>query len=69
MTRILRDNFAELYVELSKLLGLGKDDLVVDVGSNDGTLISNFQNGGHCILGIEPTDVSKIANERGINTI
>ena len=32
-------------------------------------LISNFQNGGHRILGIEPTDVSKIANERGINTI
>ena len=69
MTRILRDNFAELYAESSKMLGLAKDDLIVDVGSNDGTLISNFQNGGHRILGIEPTDVSKIANERGINTI
>jgi hypothetical protein len=69
MTRILRDNFAELYAESSKLLGLGKDDLVVDIGSNDGTLISNFQKGGHRILGIEPTDVAKIASERGINTI
>src|SRR5581483_6431784 len=29
----------------------------------------NFQKGGHRILGIEPTDVSKIANERGIPTI
>jgi hypothetical protein len=69
MTKVLRDNFAELYAESSKMLGLGKDDLVVDIGSNDGTLISNFQKGGHRILGIEPTDVSKIANERGIPTI
>ena len=45
-----------------------KDDLVIDIGSNDGTLISNFQKGGHRILGIEPTDVAKIANERGIPT-
>jgi hypothetical protein len=69
MTRILRDNFAELYAEASAMLGLGPDDLAVDIGSNDGTLIANFQNGGHRILGIEPTDVAKIANVRGIPTL
>jgi SAM-dependent methyltransferase len=69
MTRILRDNFAELYAESSKLLRLATDDLIVDIGSNDGTLISNFQKGGHRILGIEPTDVAKMANARGIPTI
>jgi hypothetical protein len=69
MTRILRDNFADLYAESSKMLDLGKDDLAIDIGSNDGTLISNFQKGGHRILGIEPTDVAKIANQRGIPTI
>src|ERR1700754_1167331 len=68
-TKLLRDNFAELYAEASKMLGLTKDDLCIDIGSNDGTLISNFQKGGHRILGIEPNDVSKIANERGIPTI
>jgi hypothetical protein len=69
MTRILRDNFAELYSESSAMLGLGSDDLVIDIGSNDGTLISNFQRGGHRILGIEPTDVAHIANQRGITTL
>jgi hypothetical protein len=69
MTKLLRDNFAELYAESSAMLGLGKDDLCIDIGSNDGTLISNFQKGGHRVLGIEPTDVSRIANERGIPTL
>jgi hypothetical protein len=68
-TKLLRDNFADLYRESSAMLGLGKDDLVIDLGSNDGTLLSNFKNGGHRVLGIEPTDVGDIANRRGITTI
>ena len=68
-TKLLRDNFADLHRESAALLNLGKDDLVVDVGSNDGTLLSNFKNGGHRVLGIEPTDVGDIANARGIPTI
>ncbi len=69
MTKLLRDNFAELYAESSAMLKLKADDLVIDIGSNDGTLISNFQKGGHRILGIEPTDVGDIANARGIPTL
>jgi len=67
-TRILRENFAELAREAVPRLGLGSDDLVIDVGSNDGTLLSNFAS-GHRVLGIEPTGAGKLAVERGIRTI
>ncbi len=68
-TRLLRDNFADLARESAATLGLGKDDLVVDIGSNDGTLLSNFKNADHRVLGIEPTDVGAIAEKRGIPTL
>ena len=68
-TKLLRDNFADLHRESAALLGFGADDLVVDIGSNDGTLLSNFKNGGHRVLGIEPTDVGDIANGKGIPTL
>jgi hypothetical protein len=68
-TKLLRDNFADLQRESAEVLGLTDKDLVVDIGSNDGTLISNFQKAGNRILGIEPTDVGDIANARGIPTI
>ena len=68
-TKLLRDNFADLQRESAAMLGLGEKDLVVDIGSNDGTLLSNFKNGGQRVLGIEPTDVGDIANQRGIQTI
>ena len=68
-TKLLRDNFADLQRESAAILGLTGKDLVIDIGSNDGTLLSNFKNGGQRILGIEPTDVGDIANERGIPTI
>ncbi len=68
-TKILRDNFADLYRETDALQGLKPEDLIIDIGSNDGTLLSNFLNGGHRVLGIEPTDVGAIAQKQGIDTL
>jgi len=66
-TKILKDNFAELYHDVKTVLTLAPDDLVIDIGSNDGTLLSNFT--AHRVLGIEPTLQAKLANERGIESI
>ena len=68
-TKLLRDNFANLQRESAAMLGLTSKDLIVDIGSNDGTLLSNFKQAGQRVLGIEPTDVGDIANNRGIPTL
>ncbi len=67
-TKILRENFAELYRECQGMIALGPDDLIVDIGSNDGTLLSNFKKGGHRVYGIEPTLTGNLAIEQGIPT-
>lgn len=67
-TRILRENFAELSEEARALYGLAPNDLVVDIGSNDGNLLSNFKDHAR-VLGITPEDIGKLAVARGIPTL
>ena len=67
-TKILRDNFAELAEECKTIIDLGKEDLVIDIGSNDGNLLSNFKN-DHKVLGVTPEEAGKLAIEKGIPTI
>ena len=46
-----------------------KKPLVIDIGSNDGTLLEGFKKLDFNVLGVEPTNISKIANKKGIKTI
>lgn len=51
-------------------LELGGDDLVVEVASNDGSLLACFQRHGVRTVGVEPaTNIAAIARERGIETV
>jgi len=67
-TKVLRDNFADLYQESRQLIDLGSEDLIVDIGSNDGTLLSNFAS-NHNVQGITPEDIGNLAREKGIPTL
>ena len=67
-TKILRENFKELYRECKKIIKISNKDLIIDIGSNDGNLLSNFKN-NHRVLGITPEKIGNIAIKRGIPTL
>ncbi len=55
---------------LVELLDLQKQDLVVEVASNDGSLLKCFQTYNIRTLGIEPaTNIAEIANQGGVDTV
>jgi len=55
---------------VADLLGLGADDLVVEVASNDGSLLACFRDLGVRVLGVEPaTNIAAIARARGVETV
>ena len=42
-TKVLRDNFKELYKETTGKFNLNINDMIIDIGSNDGNLLINFK--------------------------
>ena len=54
---------------LTRKYDLNQNDLVVDLGSNDGTLLTGFKKNGTKTVGVEPTNIANIANKNNIETI
>jgi hypothetical protein len=66
-TRILHQNFTEMVEDCkAQVIDPGAGGLVVDIGSNDGTLLSKWKQAGHLVHGIEPTDKAQLAIQAGI---
>lgn len=69
-TSTLRQHFEESSRRLVDRHGLNEGDLVVDIGSNDGTFLNAFGELGMRTVGVDPArNVAETANARGIETI
>ena len=64
------NHFRQLSNYTMGLTNLNSNDLVLDIGSNDGNLLSSFKKNGVRILGIDPAkNLAKTANANGIPTV
>lgn len=65
----LAEHFGTLCEAATQRLALGLDSLVVEFGSNDGTLLDFFRAKGMRIQGVDPAgEIARAASERGIPT-
>lgn len=69
ITHELRTYQEAMAADLIPKVGLAPGSLVIDIGSNDGTLLSGFKKLGMKELGIEPTNIGRIARDAGIETL
>lgn len=69
-SKIMVKHFAQLAKDATEKAGAKKGELVVDIGSNDGTLLRSFQALGLKTLGVDPAEnLAKKANKEGIETL
>lgn len=65
----LKNHFEKYAKEISSVLKIKKKMRVMDIGSNDGMLLSFFKKQGHEVFGVEPyKDASLSANKNKIKT-
>ena len=69
-SRTMTEHFDQYAEAITHRLDLTSKDSVLDIGSNDGTLLRSFQRRGVRVLGIEPArNVASIAEEAGVPTL
>jgi len=66
----MNDHFSGLAQAIAKGFNFDANSLVVDIGSNDGTLLSHFLKLNFKVLGIDPaTNIAEAARKKGIETV
>jgi len=67
----LVEHFHDMVERIKSFKSIRNNDLIVDVGSNDGTLLRAFKEAGYeNVLGIDPSaEISAIAESAGVPTI
>jgi len=66
----LVEHFKNASSQLISKLNLKKNSKVLDIGSNDGSLLNFFKQKGHKVLGIEPAKLAcRFSKLKGIDTI
>lgn len=69
-SKTMLEHFRALVNELIHKYSLTPKDLVIDIGSNDGTLLGYFKEQEIKVLGIDPaSNLAQVAKMRGIDTI
>ena len=70
ITRAGREHFARFAQGVVRQLSLQPNDLVVDLGSNVGTLLKAFRETGMQVRGVDPApNIAEIACDDGIDTV
>ena len=54
ITQIMRNGLKDLFKSSLKHVSLNKNDLVLDIGANDGTLLKYYKSNGFTTIGCEP---------------
>lgn len=69
-SRTMLQHFARFADEMVRRHGLAREDLVVDIGSNDGTLLRFFREYEVRVLGIDPAEnLAQVARLQGVETL
>ena len=66
---MMRANLAEIVHQIEEKVSLGRGDVVVDIGCNDGTLLKSYGTPGIERIGIDPSDAVKAIDSSEITVV
>lgn len=66
----LRGHYDQYAEQIATDFGIAEGSLIVDLGSNDGSMLASFKRQGMNVVGVEPAgNIAALANREGLTTI